>query len=112
MNEAFNQLIWKRCPKTIFAGKQILDIAVSSSVLNFNDGGQGILNVMKRLKLKRGVFVKHGLLRSINKRIAVAEKKSSESVKLRRKKLSSNKKGYADKTSEKEGEVYGAGAFS
>jgi hypothetical protein len=111
VNESFNQLIWKRCPKTIFVGKQIVDIAAASSVLQFNDGGKGIANVLKALKLKSGVYVKRGLLHSTMKRIVVAEGKSSEKTKLQRKNLSSEKKGFKDKTNEEEGEVYSAGAF-
>ena len=30
--------IWKRCPKDVYVGQQILEIGVSSAILSFNEG--------------------------------------------------------------------------
>ena len=111
VNEALNQLIWKRCPKTTFAGKQTVDIAVASAVLQFNDGKQGLLNVLTKLNLERGYYVSKAFLKEMNNRINTANKKGSTIFKQRRKTISSNKKGFTDKLKEKEGVVYKTGAF-
>lgn len=49
VNEALSQLIWKRCHKTSVAGKEVVDIATAGAVLQYNDGGHGIVKVVKRL---------------------------------------------------------------
>ena len=41
-NEAFNQIIWKKCPKDIFISRHVLEIGVASAVINFNDGVMGL----------------------------------------------------------------------
>ena len=101
----------ERCPKTSFAGKEIIDLAVAFAVLNFNDGGAGLLKVMKRLKLRRGVFVKKGLLKKAANRIHHGDRKSEVIFKNRRKFISSDKKGFNDTMRENEGKVYLSGAF-
>ena len=55
-NEALNQIIWQKCPKNIFVGRTVLEMDVSSAVLNFNSGFRGILDVFKVLKLEPGQF--------------------------------------------------------
>ena len=40
-NEAFNQIIWKKCPKSVFVTKKILEMGVASAVINHNDGLKG-----------------------------------------------------------------------
>lgn len=63
-NEALNQLIWERCPKNSAAGKEIVEMATTAAVvLQFNDVGHGILNVMKSLDAKIGYFTRHGILK-------------------------------------------------
>ena len=45
-NESFNQCIWKKAPKETFVSRISLEVSVASAVLDFNDGGNGILNVI------------------------------------------------------------------
>ena len=51
VNESLNNVIWARCPKSVYVGKSTIEIAVASAVLYFNDGGQGVLEVFKNLGL-------------------------------------------------------------
>ncbi|KAJ4429061.1 hypothetical protein ANN_26059 [Periplaneta americana] len=37
-NESLNQLIWKRCPKTLFVSSTIVQIATFVAILLYNDG--------------------------------------------------------------------------
>jgi hypothetical protein len=111
VNEALNQLIWKRCHKTSVAGKEVVDIATAGAVLQYNDGGHGIIKVMKRLNMKAGYFASRGIVRLMRRRIYHSDKKTKETAKKRRKKLRSIKKGFQDKDLETEGEKYCTGKF-
>ena len=37
-DEAINSVIWKKCPNDVFASKKVLEIAVLSATIDFNDG--------------------------------------------------------------------------
>ena len=41
--------MWKFCPKTIFAGRDVVKVAVNLSTISFNTGAAGILNGMRVL---------------------------------------------------------------
>ena len=83
-----------------------------SAVLQFNDGGSGIIEVFRKLGVRPGKYMRCGLSKAVTSRICLADRKSSDFQKLARKKLSAKKKGYADITYEKEGDVYFSGGFS
>ena len=51
VNESFNNVIWTKCPENVYVDRKILEIDVASAVLHFNDGGKGLLEVYKNLKL-------------------------------------------------------------
>ena len=105
VNEAFNALVWQRCPKTIFVGKTIFNISVASAVVDFNDGRSGILKILLKLGLRIGHFNQQSSLQSDLQRITYSNYKSSVLVKKQRKLRHAIKKGY---TSNKD---YGAGMF-
>ena len=110
-NESFNQLIWKRCPKNSMAGREIVEMATAAAVLQFNDGGIGVLNVMKTLNMEVGYFARRGICQLMNKRVYFSVNKSNAVTKKRRKKLRSMKKGFEDKDLEQEVEKYITGGF-
>ena len=111
VNESLNGFIWKRCPKDIFVSRQVLEICVASSVLSFNDAANGLLHVMKKLNLDTGAYNLNGSKQKDLKRIRIMNYKTSASVKKRRKKLRSIRKGYTDNDNEKEEITYKAGCF-
>ena len=47
VNEAPNQLIWKKFLKDVFVERFTLEIGVASAVINFNNGATGIIDVLK-----------------------------------------------------------------
>ncbi len=53
-NESLNSVIWRKCPKSVFVCRKVLEIAVCSAVVEFNDGYCGIASVLKKLGLKTG----------------------------------------------------------
>ena len=109
-NEVLNQIIWQKYPKNIFVGRTVLEMGVSSAVLNFNSGCRCILDVFKVLKLEPGQFTETFCYVADAKRIVKTNVKSSHHVKLQRTKLRSKKKYAADKE-EQEEETYAKGGF-
>ena len=110
-NKSLNNLIWKRCPKKIYQGKKIVELCSASAVTQFNDGASSIAAVLKRMGIIPGKNTMAAVLKTDKKRLAIAEEKSSERVKQRRKRLRAIKKGLWDFDKEKEGTVYESGAF-
>ena len=99
-NESINNVIWKRVPKDIYFGREVLKMGVVSAVINYNNGLNGISDVYNELSMEVGKYTKSFL------------NQSSDTGKLRRKKLRAIRKGYQDKALETEGETYASGKFS
>jgi len=109
-NEALNGLVFQRCPKAIYTGRETLELAVCSAVLNFNDGLVGVLNVMNMLGIVPGRYTNNFVQANSMERVTLAEKKTSTETKNRRKYIRSVQKGFRDKEAEEE-PSYGAGCF-
>jgi hypothetical protein len=110
-NESLNALIWKRCPKDVYVGIDVLNLGCSSAIINFNDGLNGINGVFEKLYLKPGHYSSSFFASSDLKRVKNMEKKCNEKEKSRRKQLRSIRKGFSDKDEEEESICYGAGEF-
>ena len=65
-NESINNIIWTKCPKNIYVQRNVLEMGVSSAVINFKDGNCGILNVFKNLGIDASYFTKHEWLRHVS----------------------------------------------
>ena len=91
VNESLNNVIWTRAPKSVYVGKNIIEIAVASAVLSFNDGAFGIIEVFKNLKLGTKYIVQNVSLRKKdNIRVNQMDRKSTDNVKKKKKKIKSN----------------------
>ena len=111
-NESLNNVIWTKCPKNVFVGRDVLELSTSSAVINYNDGNQGLPKVLDNLGLKIGQITIHGWIKLDKSRIRAMSEKHSKTGKLRRKKLRSSAKGWIDLEKEKEGgESYSSGHF-
>ena len=111
-NEALNGVIWKKCPKYIYVSKQILEIGVSSAVIEFNDGRSGLKSVIDQLGLPISQYMMNGFLERDIERIKKLARKSSEKGKTVRKKLRAIRKGFQDKEKEQgETPAYSSGAY-
>lgn len=51
-NECLNSVIWPRCRKTVFLGKNRVEAAASMAISIFNEGASAMLSVMDRLWLE------------------------------------------------------------
>ena len=76
-NESFNNLIWKRCPKTRFASSTIVKIASFDAALVFNCGNISRLRVLERLGFSSGAYTLKILKTIDDNRIAASENSSS-----------------------------------
>ena len=45
-NEALNSILWKKCPKSVFCGKQKLTACAAQSVIQWNQGAAGSATVL------------------------------------------------------------------
>ncbi len=111
-NEALNNIIWQKCPKTTFVERQTLECAVNSAVIQFNEGPNGIHSVLEALGVKAGIVTTPSSNKRTYRRNKNINKKMSDKSKKRRKLLRGIKKGYIDKEKEQEGgDSYVSGGF-
>ena len=55
-NEYLNNIIWKRCPKDTFVSRQVIEMGVSSAVISFTSGNQGMLVILNDVNLFTGIY--------------------------------------------------------
>ncbi|XP_065680580.1 uncharacterized protein LOC136094527 [Hydra vulgaris] len=109
-NEALNQLIWNKCPKSRFVSRTVLEIGVYSAIINYNEGVIGLNRVFKLLNLTPGKYFFFYATKKDSTRIKQVNSKMSEKKKKQRKSMSAFKKGFFDKEKETEVETYSSGA--
>ena len=51
-NDILNGLISSRLPKTVFIGKESIEMGVNSAIIHFNDGRKGGMMVLEHFGLK------------------------------------------------------------
>ena len=110
-NESINNIIWNKCPKNTYVSRKIIEIAVDSASLEFNDGATGLYGVLKGCGIKYGWFMDLATKRKDGIRVRNMELKSSKAGLNRRTKLRAIRKGFVDVEKELEGETYASGAF-
>lgn len=110
-NESLHSLIWKRCPKTTYAGPDVVKLAVYDAIIYFNSGAEPQLEVLKRMNMVPGQYMVQGVQRKDTLRIKSSQQKSTPMAKKRRKYLRGQKKQQQDSTSRVEGPTYAAGGF-
>ena len=81
VNESLNAVIWTRCPKPVFVGREVLLIGVCSAIIAFNDGTYGLKSVFENLKIFPGILFELGADERDSHRISVVNKQSSDNVK-------------------------------
>ena len=52
VNESINGIVWSRCPKRVFCGKQRYTISVCDAICQFNEGAKGRKRLLDRLNLR------------------------------------------------------------
>ena len=111
-NEAVNNIIWNKCPKNVYVGRPVLELGVSSAILEFNEGSFGVNSVFQQYGITNGYCFNLLSERRDRVRTAICDKKVTVVGKSRRKKIRAIKKGLVDKEKELEPkETYVAGGF-
>ena len=110
-NEALNGLIWKRCPKDIFVGRETIEIGVESAVISYNGGATGLVDVFKNVNKDPGTQTIAFCNGEDINRVFRMERKETKEVKNQRKRKRAERKGYTDANEQKEGLTYGSGLF-
>ena len=112
LNEAFNNIVWTRCPKTTYVSRSIIELGVNSAVLHYNEGGCGIRNAFSYFKIDNGYYMEKGSIKRNKVSVRKMDIKSLEGGKTKRKKIRAVKKGLIVKEKENEpSESYIAGGF-
>ena len=63
-NEAFNHILWQKCPKQVFVGRDTIQLSLYSAVINFNIGFSGIMQVLRTLGLSISKYADHGCIKT------------------------------------------------
>ena len=111
-NESLHNIIWKLCPKTMFAGRNTVETAVALAICQFSMGATFKSVLCKVLSMEAGSYMEEKARRASLKRISKAEKAHSAESKKRRKQLKFNTTTHEQKTKDREGVTYSAGTFS
>ena len=111
-NESLNNIIWKKCPKRIFVTRAVLEMAVYSAIIDFNNGMLGLCKVAKELGLENSHFMERLSYKEDSDCIRRAAKKYSEEARKRRKKLRAVRKKFIDEEKDDNiGLSYDPGSF-
>lgn len=108
-NESFNAIVWNFAPKSVFAGKQIVDIAVFCAACTFNEGFSPLLKIMEVMGVTIGTKAAEFTERQDRVRIETANRRSSEVSKERRTAIRNERLEEIGAYEESEGIMYGAG---
>ena len=49
-------MVWTRAPKRVHVEKTVVEIALSSAIISFNNGVQGLLPVLEKCNVAPGYF--------------------------------------------------------
>ena len=110
-NECLHSVIWSKCPKTVFVGKQRLDGAVASAVSVFNAGATHITQVMERLGLEVNDLSTTIMQAVDNTRIMAARRQSQHGYRTERKLRADVRKTQRVALEREEGVQYAPGHF-
>ena len=105
-NEAINQILWSKCPKTKFCGQHKLALAVCETVTHFNTGSGSKAVLLKSAGAVPSTSMLSALRQADALRVQKAARKVSVKCRLQRRKLRAKKKSKG-----KEKITYMAGSF-
>ena len=83
-NESFHNIIWQRCPKTIFVGRKRLCLAVADATIVYNDGECGRFGVFEKLGLEVGRWTRLCFQDIDRNRVAAAQIQATDAAQFAR----------------------------
>jgi hypothetical protein len=106
-NESINAMIWNKLPKVTFVSSDVLE-----SMMQWLTSTWVLEQLQRQFKnWAPGYYFQKGTRKDNEQRVAKADHRTKAVVKKQRKVLCGQKKKKEDKTKEKEGNTYEAGAF-
>lgn len=111
INESFNGMIWRRCPKETYSGRYTVELAVMDAVCHFNKGPEVELDIYKKMGIEPGTNMMTGVASARQNKEFSAKKHSTPDQKTRRRYLRGRKKMKLDTQTASEGVTYDPGAF-
>ena len=109
--ESANAVIWKRCPKEVFASYITFRAAVAMGVVSYNDGQTGILSIMDKLGMKPGRHASDAYHKIDSIRVKQSVKRAQELEKKKRVTIRQTRKKQEETQIDTEGVTYLAGGF-
>ena len=64
-NESLHHVIWLRCPKEGFVGRNTVETAVALAVASFNDGAKSVDDLLRSMGLGEGDHTLQALVREV-----------------------------------------------
>lgn len=110
-NESFNGILWQRVPKDVFVCLKTLKCGAYDAVIQYNEGYQGCLNVLRKLNVNPGCFTLKSYKHLDQERILDSQRHSTPKAKQSRKILKAQRKKKTNILESKEGDLYKSGAF-
>ena len=110
-NECLHSVVWSRCPKTVFVGRQKLHGAPASAVSCFNTGASQLTDMMERMAVEVNEVTMAWVEERDRQRIVRASIRSEGQAKERRKERQEERKLERADQLQTEGQTYAAGAF-
>ena len=111
-NESLHNMIWRFCPKSTFAGKRTIEMAVALAVCQFSIGDSFTSVLCRILGIEQGLHSQVFARKKTLKRLKKARIASTDTAKKRRKELKYKKLSLDQNLKDAEGETYSAGAFA
>ena len=88
-NESLNSVLWTKCSKRVFVGKDRFTIAVCEAITQFNDGARSTQSLFEKLKISCGLNTAKALNFTNKKRLQNSRLKVSSKYRIQRQKLRS-----------------------
>ena len=97
-NEAVNNVLWSKCLKRVFVGRDRFTIAACDAITKFNDRARSTKSLFEKLNLKCGTNTSHALNFENKLRLQNSALKATTKYRIQRQKLRSqqNNKGKDD----------------
>lgn len=108
-NESLNSLIWTFAPKHLHSGPKIVEIASYLGVIIFNEGFEGVLEIMSIMGCPVGREAHTYVEKRDEKRISRSERRVSDVVKKARIDSRAEQSALKEFQEEEEGILYGPG---
>jgi len=98
-------MVWERCPKTEYVGRDTFEFGVFGAVAYFDLGAVAAINVYKECGSVPGKYTRESCKLRNQRRLCFTEGKEKDKSKLRRKQLKGKRKSKDEKKTRRRGRI-------